>query len=83
MDSKRSIGKTTLAPEVFSLSEVPQVQTSGEVKPNVREPLDAHVWFVEHADPIRSHFEVSKSKSDSSLLIDCYKFVKTTVTTMT
>ena len=55
---------------------------SGEAKPNAREPLGAHVRFFESADPIRSRFEVSESKSVSSLLIGCYKFVKTAVTTM-
>ena len=55
---------------------------SGEAKPNAREPLGAHVRFFESADPIRSRLEVSESKSVSSLLIGCYKFVKTAVTTM-
>ena len=72
----------TLVPGVFSLSEAPKVRTSGEAKTNAREPLAAHVRFFERADPIRSRFEVSESKSDSSLLIGCYKFVKTAVATM-
>ena len=54
---------STLVPEVFSLSEAPKARRSGESKPNAREPLGAHVRFYERADPIRSCFEVSESKS--------------------
>ena len=44
----------SLVPEDFLLLEVLKARTSGEEKPNMREPLGAHVRFFECADPIRS-----------------------------